>query len=310
MIDAPRPVPAVPAGGVLRVVAPCGVVRPDAVADGLRHLRDAGFCVQLADHVYGCDSSAPYLAGTDRERAADLTAAFLDDDVHGVICARGGFGAMRTLELLGCDAWPAKPLLGFSDVTALHGWLLAQQGMMSLHGPLLSTLAAHEPEALAGAVGALRGLAPAPLAMQTVCPGVADGPLVGGNLSLLSSLAGTRWFPSLRGAVVFIEEIGEAAYRIDRMITSLMWRGLREAAAVVFGDLGSTGDRYVAGADLDASIRDRVCQLMAPLGIPVAWGAGFGHRTHNATLHVGARASLRADANGAVLRMACAVEAR
>jgi muramoyltetrapeptide carboxypeptidase len=303
-----RPVRAVPPGGCLRIVAPCGVVAPGAIQSGVDALKAAGYRVQFGEHVFATQEPAPYLAGSDADRARDLGAAFLDEGVDGVICARGGYGAMRLLAGLDASGWAPRPLLGFSDVTALHGFLATGPRFASLHGPLLSTLASHEPDALPGALAALGGAPPPALEMAALRDGSAEGCLVGGNLSLVASLAGSRWFPDLRGAVVFLEEIGEPAYRIDRMLTSLMFRGLGEAAGIVIGDMGQAGDRYVPAQQLEGAVRRRAVELLGALGIPVAWGAGFGHRRHNATLPFGTPARLTARGGVARLEMTAAVE--
>ena len=302
-----RRVRPVPPGGTLRVVAPAGVVLGQALAAPLAALRCAGFDVQLGEHLRSVDPAAPYLAGTDAERARDLEAAFLDPDVDGIVCARGGYGSMRLFESLDPKRWSDKPLVGFSDITAIHGWLATQVGTMSLHGPLLSTLSAHGPTALQTLVDALQGVPPPAVAMEGLIAGRGEGPLVGGNLSLVASLVGTRWFPCLEGAVVFLEEIGEPAYRIDRMISSLMWRGLGRAAAVVVGDVGFTGDRYVADCDLAQAVKRRLLDLLGPLGVPLAWGAPIGHRKQNITVPFGATGRLVVEGGEALWSMEAAV---
>jgi muramoyltetrapeptide carboxypeptidase len=199
-------------------------------------------------------------------------------------------------------------LIGFSDVTALHGFLASRAGMASLHGPLLSTLRLHDSRAWDAMIAALQGAPPPPLSMDTVCEGEGEGPLIGGNLSLVAALAGTSCFPSLRGAIVFVEEVGEPPYRIDRSLTGLMMRGLGEAAGVVFGDMGAVGDRYVPEEMAGDCVRARVDRLLCGAGIPVGWGAPFGHRLRNETLAFGTTARLVCSSGGAVLTMTRAVE--
>lgn len=305
-----RQVPAVPAGGTLRIVAPCGVVTPEQIREPMGLLERAGYRLELGTSLHSRDERAPYLAGTDADRAADLVAALRDPSVDAVVCARGGYGAMRLLEHLpseGWDAWPGRVLTGFSDVTCLHGWMATITGARSLHGPLLSTLSVHDDDALPELLGAMRGTQPSVMQADALLDGEAQGLLIGGNLSLVAALVGTKWFPPLAGAIVYLEDVGEPAYSIDRMLTSLMWRGLEQAAGLLFGDLGGCGDRYVDAADHDAAVRERALTLCTPLGIPVAWGAPFGHRRRNRTLHFGGVATLACQSGVASLQMESAV---
>ncbi|MEL6177993.1 MAG: LD-carboxypeptidase, partial [Myxococcota bacterium] len=139
----PQPTPAVPPGGTLRIIAPAGVVDPERTRQGARILRQLGFKVQLPDALIGrADPHLPYLSGDDRVRARELEMAFTDRAVHGIVCARGGYGAMRLLDHLDPDLIRAhpKPLVGFSDITALHGFLAARAGMATWHGPMLQSL--------------------------------------------------------------------------------------------------------------------------------------------------------------------------
>ncbi len=298
-----RPVPPVPHGGHLRVVAPCGVVDPARLDRPRALLEAAGFTLSLSPSVSLRDPAAPYLAGDDHARARALTDAFLDPAVDGVVCARGGYGAMRLLPLLDPDLFARhpKPLLGFSDVTALHGFLNRCAGIASIHGPLLSTLGQHaDPPDPAGSfdatLRALRGQDDlvAVDGLRALSDGEATGPLIGGNLSLIASLVGSPFFPALDGAILFIEEVGEAAYRVDRMLTGLALRGALSAlAGLVIGDLEPVADAYVAADRFEAVTLERLRQLTDDLGVPVALGLPVGHGAMNRPLPFGTRATLR-----------------
>jgi len=307
-------VPAVPEGGALRLVAPSGVVDEAAVVGTIASLDALGFSVQSSSELWQRTDALPYLAGTDAARAHELMEAFADDSVHGVVCVRGGYGAMRLLGSLDPAVFSRhpKPLVGFSDVTALHGFLLARCGLVSIHGPLGKTLSAHADAAvdpwrsgerlrdmLRGRAweGALEGL-------EAGRAGESSGPLLGGNLTLVASLVGTPFFPPLDGAILFLEEIGEAAYRIDRLLTQLALSGVFDrVAGLVLGDVGGAGDRYVPSSEVEPVTRARVLELTASRGIPVAFGLPCGHGAHNVPLGFGCRAILRCSGEGGSLQV-------
>lgn len=304
------PLPAVPPGGVLRVVAPAGAVRAAVVEEGARRLRQRGFEVQVDPQVALVDPQAPFLAGTDAQRAQALQRALTEPGVDAVLCARGGYGAMRLLPLLDwrAIASQARLLVGFSDITALHGALAVHAQVPSLHGPLLSTLPLHcspeDPdgdEALDALCQAMQGQRRR-IALETLRPGVAHGPLLGGNLSLLASLVGSAWFPPLEGALLYLEEIGESAYRVDRMLTSLSLRGVwDQVAGVILGDTGGGGDHYMDAEALEPFARRRVLELVGGRDIPVACAAPLGHRARNLALPFAVPGALRCQPEGAWL---------
>ncbi len=299
------------------MVAPAGVVAPGKLDLALGALRRVGFRVEVDRQVYQTCVDAPFLAGSDTARARALEAAFADTSVDAVLCARGGYGAMRILPLLDASIFAANPkaLVGFSDITALCGFLACRAGIASLHGPLLSTVALHKErgtekdESFSHLVDSLLGSAPSTRLSNLRCvqPGQAYGVLLGGNLSLVASLVETPWFPSLRGSILFLEEVGESAYRVDRLLTTLALRGsLAEVQGVVIGDTGTAGDRYLAGDKLEAFVEHRLRTLLGGRPIPVAMGGEFGHGSTNATLPFGRPATLTCTAEGAVLEVSSA----
>lgn len=313
-----QPVPAVPMGGRLRLVAPSGVVDGAGVSSALSQLSALGFEVEATTDLCRVDAGAPYLAGEDARRADELMAAFESPSVDGVVCVRGGYGAMRLLPLLDPEVFRRhpKPLVGFSDITALHGFLLSRCGLSSVHGPLGKTVELHrtgsgDPWRSAERLrDVLLGHAASVWIEGLECGrvGEASGVLVGGNLTLIGAMAGSAWFPSLGGAILFFEEVGEAAYRIDRLLTQLALHGhLDGVAGVVMGDLGATGDRYVAAEGVEPLVRERVLALTGPRGIPVAFGLPCGHRAHNVPLGFGCQAILRCERGGGSLEVASPV---
>jgi muramoyltetrapeptide carboxypeptidase len=235
-----------------------------------------------------------YLAGDDARRFAELTRALEDPRVRGVFCARGGYGATRLLGRLGATAPPAdaKPLVGFSDITALHLWLGAHR-RMSVHGPVLTQLGRLPEAAHARLFGFLESVQPgAPLeATATYAPGVAEGRLVGGNLSVLSRMLGTPWMPALDDTILLLEDFGERPYRLDRIWTHLQLAGVfTRVRGIVLGT-------FTQCEEQDAPYRsgDVLRELVQATGLPCAAGFPIGHGEENEPVPLGVRVRLDAD---------------
>lgn len=252
--------------------------------------------------VHGADAPAPpdrtlgYLAGDDATRAAELNEALGDQRVRAIFCSRGGYGAMRILDRLDGEALRRRriPLVGFSDITALHAWA-ARLGVPTVHGPVVSQLHRLPQEQVEHLFALLEGERPAPLSGLTpLHPGTARGPLLGGNLTLLCHLLGTPHLPAFDGAVLLIEEVNEPPYRLDRMLTQLALAGVFERlAGVVVGQvlLPGTVDEK-ARALRRAVLADRLGQL----GLPVVSDAPVGHGGSHLALPLGLPVTLDADA--------------
>jgi muramoyltetrapeptide carboxypeptidase len=188
-----------------------------------------------------------------------------------------------------------KLLVGFSDVTALHAaW--ARAGVRSIHGPMVAALGRAEPATVARYVAILEGGTPAPFTgLDVLAPGIAEGPLVGGNLAVLAALVGTPFAPPLEGAVLFLEDVGERPYRIDRMLTTLRHAGwLARVSAVVLGAFADA----MPGPD-GVAVAQVLGERLSGLGVPVLSGVPAGHIDDNAELPLGAR--VRVDAARAEL---------
>jgi muramoyltetrapeptide carboxypeptidase len=250
-----------------------------------------------------------YLAGTDGERLADLNASLRDSSIDAIWCIRGGYGSIRLLDQVDYAAMSERPkaLIGFSDATALLNAIHRLTGVVTFHGPvarasltafsrlhLERVLTAAEPPGRLGRIP----LAPDVLVPQenrivTLCGGVAEGPLAGGNLTLLQCLIGTPYFPDLEGAILFLEDVGEDLYRVDRMLAHLRLIGaFRRLAGVLVGrftDLRRSGGDGALGFD------EVLANYFEPLGIPVAYGFPVGHIEAQWTLPLGIRARLDAD---------------
>jgi len=285
-----RPFNRLPPGALVAVVAPAGPADAQRVAAVPALIESQGWRARVYP---GCHQRTGFLAGPDAQRAADLQAALDDPAVDAIWCLRGGYGSGR---LLGRITLPARPklLIGYSDITALHA-LLDRAGWLALHAPMPASdllLPGHEDDARVLFALLKQGLpagtvwAP-PLATPALrCAGRAQGRLLGGNLSLLAALCGTPWQPVTDGRLLFIEDVSESLYRVDRLLLQLAQAGLLAAAA-----------GFVLGSFTEADDPLPVLQdHLAHLGKPVLGGWPAGHGTPNRALPMGALATLDADA--------------
>jgi muramoyltetrapeptide carboxypeptidase len=302
-------------------------VRPPALAPGCRvalvapsapllerdDLRRAELlCRALGfEPVLGAHAGARhgYFAGTDAERLEDLNAALRDPTTDAVWCIRGGVGLTRILDDVDFAALARRPrpVIGFSDVTALLAGVRGVSGLVAFHAPMARApmpefSRAHFLRALAAAEPAGR-LAPLPLPSDVLLPvadrvvtlrgGRAEGPLAGGNLTLLQHLVGTRFFPDLDGAILFLEDVGEALYRVDRMLAHLRMTGaLARVAGVLVGRFTEMRRETGDGA---FGFDEVLEHYFGALGVPVMMGAPVGHIDAQWTLPIGVRARLDAD---------------
>ncbi len=247
---------------------------------------------------------AGFLAGDDQRRADQLVSALQEADTQAVWCIRGGYGTARLLPLVQLPQLRRKPklLIGFSDVTALLAQLTITGGFVAVHGPVVTQLARLPSGDLRWLKRLLFDRARpmrVPLGRtRTGVPGVADGKLVGGNLSILASLAGTPFAPDLRGTILCLEDVGEKAYRLDRLVWQLVSAGLLDdIRGIVVGQLvdcvPAGAGRYSARRVLEAA--------MGMLGVPFISGAAFGHGCRNVALPLGVQARLDADTGSLTL---------
>lgn len=308
----PRFPKALRAGDRVVVVSPASPLpaeRRGELDAGLAKLRAWGFRPEVAAHALDAQG---YLAGSDADRARDLQRAFEDPEVRGVFCVRGGYGVTRILDRLdfGPLADDPKVIVGYSDITALLAAAWREVGLVGFHGAMVAN-----PDSMANgpAMDALqRALITDPKevpalpmpdgdAPHVIRPGVGEGRLVGGNLSLVCALIGTGWEIDTTGAVLFLEDTGEKPYRVDRMLTQLRTAGfLQRCAAVVLGDF-HIDDQPLRSLDPDMLrvLRD----VLGELRCPVAFGFPFGHRPRAWTLPFGARARLDARDAKALARL-------
>ena len=282
-------------GARVALVSPAGPLRGEEdVARAVDNARSFGWEPAVAPHAL---ARRGYLAGGDADRARDLNDALRDPKVDAVWCLRGGYGAMRILDALDFDALRARPrpLLGYSDITALHLAVGGRCGLASFHAPTaraeltpftrasLERAVVRASDPCGGAPGA-----------RTLRPGRAEGVLVGGNLALLAALAGTAYAPRFAGAVVVLEDIGEATYRVDRMLRQLRLAGLLDGCrAIVFGHCTNCPE----GSDDGARTLDEVVTEIADaLRVPCLAGVPVGHIDDQWTVPLGRVAEVDADA--------------
>ena len=291
-------------GDTIGLVGPSGAVRTEGAGDrAIAYMEQLGFRVKVGESAH---ARYGYLSGTDEVRARDLNALFADPQVDGIVCTRGGYGTMRMLDMLDYDVIRANPkvFVGFSDITALHIAFLEKCGLVTFHGPMaagwledfadgFTQPALFRAVMRAEPLGALDN-APGYPARRTVNPGSVEGVLVGGNLSLIAGTIGTPYEIDTRGRILFIEEVGERTYCVDRMLTQLRLAGkFNDCAGIVFGDFADCPVEYPDfGLTLEEIIRD----VAAPCGKPIMTGLQAGHVTPKLTLPLGVRVRMDADA--------------
>ena len=287
----------------IRTEARVALVAPAGPLNGERDLERAKENVRSFGWipVVGANALARvgYLAGRDGARLADLNAALVDDSIDAVWCIRGGYGVMRILETVDYAALRRrpKPVIGYSDLTALHAAIATRCETMTFHGPTArAELSVFSRESLQRAAvgGDPAGLAEG---ARMLAPGRARGRLVGGNLAILCALAGTAYAPDYRNAILVLEDVNEAVYRIDRMLTQLRLTGaLGACAGLVFGQFTDI-PHDEPEESLGARTLDEVLgEVASTLGVPCIAGAPIGHVADQWTLPLGAEAELDADA--------------
>jgi muramoyltetrapeptide carboxypeptidase len=275
-------------GDLLRVIAPSGRLREGtALERGIEIWRKQGYRVEISPDV---TDGWGYLAGTDATRRAQLATAWDDPECRGILCVRGGYGGMRLLE-----DWQWSPmatpkwLIGFSDITALL-WSLAQQGIVGIHGPLLTTLADEPDWSIDRLFELVTGQPIPPLQGDSWVAGVSTGRLFPCNLTVATHLLGTPFQPDLTGTILAIEDVTEAPYRIDRLLTH--WRltgALSTVAGIAIGRFSQCdAPAGVPSFTVEEVLRDRLTDLQ----IPIVANLPFGHDGCNAALPVGMEVTL------------------
>ncbi len=302
--------PRLKAGDTVGLINPAGATfHPDDVNYAAETLAALGLKMKTGEHLldrYG------YLAGTDKARADDINHMFADRDVAAILTLRGGWGCNRLLELLDYDTIAKNPkiLMGYSDITSLLLALNAKTGLVTFHGPVgtstwnqFSTgyveklLFNAEAFSMENPREIGDNLAQSKERILTINGGKARGRLLGGNLSVLTSMAGSNYLPDFNKNILFLEDVGEDIYRIDRMLTQLKLAGiLGQISGFVFGKCSDCGPgKGFASLTLEEVLDDHI----KPLGIPAWYGAMIGHIENKFTIPLGIKTEIDAD-NGRI----------
>lgn len=290
------------------IVAPASSVPEfDQITMAKEIVASLGFEPVEGENLY---ARTNYLAGEDRGRAADVNAMFADDSIDAIFCLRGGYGTTRMLPYLDYDVIRANPkiITGYSDITGLINAITVKTGLVTFHGPIALqnftdyTLSEYQKVLVNPSASTVIGAAP-PFESRaglidktnrilTITGGKARGRLVGGNLTLLASVNGTPYEPDYDGAILFLEDVDEAPYRVDRMLTELWLSGhLQKVAGIALGKFTDTGG--YGGNEF--SLEDVFRMRFEPLGVPTVRGLMIGHVEDQTTVPIGIEAELDAD---------------
>ncbi len=293
-------------GDLIGLVTPGSPVTEEQLAGTIGKLEDMGFRTTHNDSVL---SEYGYFAGRDQERAGELMEMFTREDVDGIWCVRGGYGSIRILDLLNYEEIKAHPkvLVGYSDITALITAIHEQTGLVTFHGPVgisdfnrftrksLRKVLMEPSENYSYPYKREKGTRDNPeFDRYTLNGGTTEGELMGGNISVLDSMIGSRFEPDFQDKVVYLEEIEEKTYRVDKMLFHLLsGTNLKQAAGIVMGVMGDCNINDEPRLTLKQALDD----LLKPLGIPVSYGFSFGHIDRMVTIPTGIRALFHADKN-------------
>lgn len=293
-LEAGVPVPRLAPRGCVGVIAPASTTSY-VEADITTYLSTYGYSVKMFPSTH---KKLGYLAGSDDERLSDLHAAFADKAVNAIICLRGGYGSARLLERIDFNVIQAnpKPFVGYSDITSLHIAIANYTNLVTFHGPMLTSdlLASKKMPTEANLFSMIQGefrpgsyfTHPATLPLTTLSPGVAQGKLVGGNLSIICASLGTPYEINTDGCILFLEEISEKPFRIDRLLTQLRLAGkFKQLRGVLIGNFDP-----INLMELGPILK----QELGPLNIPILAGWSSGHCDPNLTLPLNARITLDA----------------
>lgn len=293
-------------GDTVGIVSPAGSVYGEKLEyfeNGLRYLKERGYHVKIGRYVR---DSFGYLAGTDQERLDDLMSMFVDPDVKAVFVSRGGFGSARLLDKIDFDVIKNNPkiLMGYSDITALNLPLLQKCGLVTFAGPMVSPEFGNEIDpfterlcwkVLENSSELTFNTLEFGVEKNVLQKGIVQGRLIGGTLSIICSLLGTRYLPSFQNAVLVLEDIGEAEYKIDRYLYQLKLAGIfNQINGLVLGNFTNCEtdpDSAVPTRALEAVFNDYISEL----NIPVLWNFPFGHEKKKFTLPIGVNAELNCE---------------
>lgn len=282
-------------GDTVAVIAPASPPNKENLKRGLKFVEDLGLNYKLGKSLY---SEYGYLAGNDEARLADLNEMFLDDEIKAIICAGGGYGTARIASAIDYDAIKNNPKIfwGYSDITFLHTAIRQQTGLITFHGPMLASDIGKEEADQISKDTFKQLFAPAELnydstisQIEELVPGSAEGTLVGGNLSLLSSSMGTPFEINTEGKILLIEDINEEPRAVDRMLNQLYMAGkLQESAGIIIGDFNNC----VPERELSLSLEEVIDHYIQLAGRPALQGFKMGHCSPHIGVPLGAPATM------------------
>ncbi|MCP4312359.1 MAG: LD-carboxypeptidase [Bacteroidetes bacterium] len=293
-------------GDLIGLVTPGSSVTEEQLATSISKLEALGFRTTHNDTVL---SEYGYFAGPDRERADELVEMFVREDVDAIMCVRGGYGSIRILDLLDFDLIRNNPkvFIGYSDITALLTSVFQETGLVTFHAPMgISEFNRFSLKSMRKVLMDPRESYKLPYRREketrenpeydryTISGGEAEGVLIGGNISVLDSIIGTRFEPDFENKLVYLEEVGEKTYRVDKMIFHLLSAtNLKKAKGIILGAF----DECNISEEPTLSLKVALDDLLKPLGIPVSYGLSFGHINRMLTIPTGIRAVMNADKN-------------
>ena len=282
-------------GDTVAVIAPASPPNKENLKRGLKFVEDLGLNYKLGKSLY---SEYGYLAGDDEARLSDLNEMFLDDEIKAIICAGGGYGTARIASALDYDAIKNNPKIfwGYSDITFLHTAIRQQTGLITFHGPMLASDIGKEGANQVSKDTFQQLFVPVELnydssisQIEELVPGSAEGPLVGGNLSLLSSSMGTPFEIDTKGKILLIEDINEEPRAVDRMLNKLYMAGkLQQSAGIIIGDFNNC----VPERELSLSLEEVIDHYIQLAGRPALKGFNMGHCSPHIGVPLGATASM------------------
>jgi muramoyltetrapeptide carboxypeptidase len=283
-------------GDTIGLVAPAGIESAEKIEKGIEKLKSLGFNIKKGEHIY---DKWGYFAGKDEDRAKDIMDMFEDDEVSMVLCVRGGYGAMRSMPYLDFDKIKKNPkiFMGYSDITVLLNTIYQKEGLVTFHGPMINSNLEVDETLNSFLSTVMRGYEeycienPVHIPMVSNTDKSVEGKIVGGNLSLICGVLGTTYEIDMKDKILFIEEVDEAPYRIDRMLTQLQLTGkLEECSGIVLGQFtdcdGDGEDKNTF--TLSQVLEDRIMTLDKPVLINFM----CGHDNPKLVLPIGAKARL------------------
>jgi len=292
-------------GDVIGVIAPASPMKPELLEAGVRYLEGLGYRVKLGKYIF---EKHGYLAGTDAQRANDFNSMFRNRRVNAIICARGGYGTPRLLRLIDYEALRRNPKIfaGYSDLTALQLAIFRYTGLITFSGPMVAAEMGRGIDSFTEENFWRMLTEPKPFgelvrsngeSYQTIHKGRVKGRLLGGCLSLIAPIAGSRYMPNFAGSILFVEDIGEVVYKWDRYFVQLRELGLFQKIAGFL--LGQTTDCVPPEGDPTLTMDDLMSDYIKPLKIPALAGLDYGHGRVKYTMPIGVHAEIEVSAQRA-----------